>query len=99
LTDSHFTVSERMRAELLNRLRDRQVEVTDAQFGGARDLIDQQFAYEVQRYVFGRESESRRRIADDPQVQKALSLLREANSQMELLTLAEREGTEVSRTP
>jgi carboxyl-terminal processing protease len=99
LTDPGFTVSERMRAELLSRLRDREVEVTDAQFRGARDLIDQQFAYEVQRYVFGRESESRRRIADDPQVQKALRLLREANSQVELLTLAEREGTEVSRTP
>jgi hypothetical protein len=99
LTDPGFTVSGRMRAELLSRLRDREVEVTDAQFRGARDLIDHQFAYEVQRYVFGRESESRRRIADDPQVQKALSLLREANSQVELLTLAEREGTEVSRTP
>jgi carboxyl-terminal processing protease len=99
LTDPNFAVSERMHADLLSRLREREVEVTDAQFRGARDLIDKQFAYEVQRYVFGRESESRRRIADDPQVQKALSLLREANSQVELLTLAEREGTEVSRTP
>ncbi|UCF39896.1 MAG: PDZ domain-containing protein [Gemmatimonadota bacterium] len=99
VTDSNFTITAAMRAELLNRLKEREVKVTDAQFGAARDLIDQQFAYEVQRYVFGRESESRRRIADDPQVQKALLLLREARTQNELLTLAQREGTEVSRTP
>lgn len=99
VTDTDFTVTDRMHAELLNRLREREVKVTDAQFRGARDLIDQQFGYEVQRYVFGREFESRRRIADDPQVQKALNLLREARTQTELLTLAQREGTEVSRTP
>jgi len=60
--------------------------------------VDQQFAYEVQRYVFGRESESRRRIEDDLQVQKALELLREARSVPELLALAESQA-EVSRTP
>jgi carboxyl-terminal processing protease len=99
VTDPNFSVTRQMRAELLTRLKEREIEVTDEQFRGAAALIDQQFAYEVQRYVFGRESESRRRISDDPQVQKALDLLQEARTQTELLTLAEREGTEVSRTP
>jgi carboxyl-terminal processing protease len=99
VTDTNFTVTAQMRAQLLKRLKEREIEVTDQQFRGAATLIDQQFAYEVQRYVFGRESESRRRISDDPQVQKALDLLHEARTQNELLTLAEREGTEVSRTP
>ena len=99
VTDSNFTVTSQMRAGLLQRLQEREIEATDQQFRAARDLIDQQFGYEVQRYVFGRESESRRRISNDPQVRKAVDLLQEARTQTELLTLAQREGTEVSRTP
>ena len=98
ITDPRFEVTDAMRAEFGRRLREREVEIPDELFRGAQLLVDQQFGYEVQRYVFGRESESRRRIEDDLQVQKALELLREARSVPELLALAESQA-EVSRTP
>jgi carboxyl-terminal processing protease len=98
ITDPRFEVTDAMRAEFGRRLREREVEIPDELFRGAQLLVDQQFAYEVQRYVFGRESESRRRMEDDSQVQKALELLREARSVPELLALAESQA-EVSRTP
>ncbi len=87
-----------MRAEVLRRMRDKDVEITDGQWAGARGLVDQQLGYEIERYVFGRESESRRRIGDDPQVQKAIELLTEADSPDEVFMLADasREG---SRSP
>ncbi len=98
VTDPDFAVTGAMRAELLRRLQERDVEVTDAQYRGARGLIDRQFGYEVERYVFGRESESRRRISDDVQVQKALRLLQEASTPTELLILAE-QAAERARNP
>jgi len=99
ITDPQFRVTNAMRSELRRRLEDREVTISDGLFDGARLLIDQQLAYEVQRYVFGRESEARRRISDDVQVQRALELLREARTVSELLALAEEQHTEVSRNP
>jgi carboxyl-terminal processing protease len=98
VTNPDFTVTQAMRAELRRRLAARDIELSEDMLRGARLLIDQQLGYEVQRYVFGRESESRRRIRDDVQVQQALDLLREARTVPELLALAEAR-TEVSRTP
>jgi len=98
ITDPRFEVTDAMRAEFYRRLREREVEISDELFRGARLLVDQELAYEVQRYVFGRESESRRRMEADSQIQKALELLREARSVPELLALAESQA-EVSRTP
>ncbi len=94
----NFQVTAAMRMELLRQMREREIELTDEVFAGAQQLVDQQFSYEVQRYVFGREAETRRRMRDDAQVQRALALLRQANSVSELFTLAEQSG-EAQRTP
>ncbi|NIM48428.1 MAG: PDZ domain-containing protein [Gemmatimonadales bacterium] len=96
--DPSFQVTRQMRAELLRRLRDRGVEMSDQEFHAAAVLIEQQFGYEVQRYVFGREAETHRRIQDDVQVRKALELLEQARSVQELLALAAA-STERTRTP
>jgi carboxyl-terminal processing protease len=93
-----FRVTEGMRAELLNRLEDRGVSIPRELWDTAQDLVQQQFAYEVERYVFGREAESRRRIQDDGQIQKATALLERARTPVELLQLATRES-ENSRNP
>jgi hypothetical protein len=42
--------------------------------------------------VFGRPTELQRRAADDPQVQRAIDLLRRATTPAELLTLASARG-------
>jgi len=88
VTSPSFEVTPTMRAELLRRLREKDVQIPDEVWGDARALVDQQFTYEIARYVFGREAETRRRIRDDAQVQKALALLDQAQTPVELIQLA-----------
>lgn len=85
-------VTDRMRAELLRRLREKSVTMPDDAWAGARSLVDQQFGYEVIRYVAGREAESLQRIRDDVQVQRAVALLSEARTPQELLAQATQEA-------
>lgn len=89
ITSRDFSVTPAMLAELLRRLRARGVEMPDAVWEGARELVERQFSYEVARYVFGRSAEFERRTADDPQIQRALSLLKRARTPKELISLAQ----------
>jgi carboxyl-terminal processing protease len=92
--DPRFEASASMMQELGRRLRAREIEVPEAAWG----LIQQYFTYEVQRYVFGRDSEHERRLGDDRQVQQALELLRAAETVTELFALAEEaESPEMGR--
>jgi hypothetical protein len=88
ITDSEFRVTPAMRAELLRRLREKGVNVSDSLWAGVRKLIDEQFSYEVAHYVFGKEVEFRRRVADDAQVREAISLLQRARTPSDLIALA-----------
>ncbi len=88
ITGATAKVTAKMRAELLGRLRQKGVEIADEVYAGARALIDRQLGYEIERYVFGREAEARRRIAADPQVQRALALLRKVETTDQLFALA-----------
>jgi len=83
-----FQVTPAMRQEVLRRLRAKGAQVSDETFAGARNLVDEQLGYELARYVFGRQAEFRRRAAQDPQMQAALDLLRQAHSPKDLLTVA-----------
>jgi len=95
IRDPRFQADAIMRRELGRRLAEREIDVPD----DAWDLVGQYLTYEAQRYVFGRESETMRRLEDDPQVQKALELLREAHTVGELFALADREsGPETERS-
>jgi hypothetical protein len=55
---------------------------------GARTLLHQELGYEAARYVFGRSVEFRRRMADDEQVKRALTLAQKAKTPQDLLSLA-----------
>ncbi len=88
VSGSTFDMTAAMRDEFLSRLRARGVEISDASWGGAARLVDRQVTYEVIRYVFGREVESRRRATDDAAVQRAVQLLQQAKTPSELLALA-----------
>jgi carboxyl-terminal processing protease len=88
ISDPSFQVTEGMREEVIRRLEERDVMVTAEMLAGARNLIDQELGYELQRYLFGRQSESLRRLRDDRQVGRALELLRDAASVSELLAAA-----------
>lgn len=88
VTSRNFHVTGAMRAELLRRLRAKGVVMPDSIWRGAANLISERLGDVVTRYVFGRDKELLRQIDRDPQVKKAASLLRQATSPKELLTLA-----------
>jgi carboxyl-terminal processing protease len=83
-----FQVSDDMIEETLRRMRGRGAAVPDSVVAGARTLIAHELGYEIARYVFGREAEFRRRMADDPQVGRALQLASRARSPQDLFALA-----------
>jgi carboxyl-terminal processing protease len=84
----NFTVTDGMVDEIVRRIRAKGAQVPDSVVAGARALIGQELSYEATRYVFGRPAEFRRRMADDRQVQQALTLAKRAKSPQDLLTLA-----------
>jgi carboxyl-terminal processing protease len=83
-----FKVTPEMRQQVYNRLRARDIQISQSVFQGAGALIDEQLGFEIARYVFGRPAEFRRRAASDPQMQTAVGLLRKAQTPKELLSLA-----------
>ncbi len=84
----NFSVTDGMVDEIVRRIRAKGAQVPDSVLSGARTLIAQELSYEASRYVFGRPAEFRRRMADDRQVQQALTLAKRAKSPQDLLTLA-----------
>jgi carboxyl-terminal processing protease len=88
LSSPNFTVSEAMVDEIVRRVRAKGAVLPDSVIGGARTLISQELGYEAARYVFGRSAEFRRRMGDDHQVKRALSLADRARTPQDLLTLA-----------
>jgi carboxyl-terminal processing protease len=88
LKSPDFSVTPAMRSEVYRRLHAKGVDISQSTFDGASRWVDSQLGYVVARYVFGRSAEFRRRAADDPQVQTALSLLSQASTPKALLSLA-----------
>jgi carboxyl-terminal processing protease len=88
LKSAGFDVTPEMRRQVQVRLRTRGVNLSDDVFQGASDLVAEQLGYEIARYVFGRSAEFQRQAEDDAQMQKALELLRNADSPDDLLSLA-----------
>lgn len=88
LKSAGFGVTPEMRRQVQVRLRNKGVDLSDDVFQGASDLVAEQLGYEIARYVFGRSAEFQRQAEDDAQMQKALELLRNADSPDDLLSLA-----------
>ena len=86
-----FTVTPAMRESLLVGVRKRGAVVADSAFESNAAVVDRLIGYEVTRYVFGRDAEFARRTADDPVMQRALSLLRDAPGRDALLVRASAE--------
>jgi hypothetical protein len=78
-----------MRNEIMSRLAMRGIDVPDSVFVGVRTLLDRQIGYEVARYVFGGDEETRRRAREDIQISRALSLLDGVHTPSELIAVAE----------
>lgn len=91
-----FQVTPGMRRQVYQRLRAKNVQVSEEVFNGAGKLIDEQLGFEIARYVFGRPAEFRRRAAQDVQMQTAMGLLRKAQTPKQLLSLAQANGSTAS---
>jgi carboxyl-terminal processing protease len=89
LGGEQFQVTAAMRAEVQRRLRDRGVAIADSVFSGATRIVDEQLGYEIARYSFGPAAERRRRAAGDPQIRRAIELVRGTTSPQALLGLAD----------
>ena len=92
ITTTDFTVTRRMRTELIRRFREHGIDMAPAVFANAGEFLDQQFGYELARYVFDRDVEARRRTRDDEQVETALELLDGVTNVTELLSRIEIPG-------
>jgi carboxyl-terminal processing protease len=90
-----FQVTAPMRAEVQRRLRARGVAIADSVFAGGTRLVDEQLGYEIARYGFGQAAERRRRVAGDPQIQRAIELVRGTTSPQALLGLVDRAPPQV----
>jgi len=85
VTSPDFVVTDEMRNEVWQRMRQRGVDIDRATYDAASPLVSRYITYDVARYVFGRAVEQRRFVLDEVEVQKALELLRGVKTQKELL--------------
>jgi carboxyl-terminal processing protease len=91
LAGADFTVTPVMRAALLAGVRARGATLPDSAFEANAVAVNRLIGYEVSRYVFGRDAEFARRTADDPVMQRALTLLQGAPDRSALLVRASAE--------
>ena len=83
-----FAVTPTMRADLYERLRQRQVVIPPSVWEDVSPLVNRLVGYQVARYVLGPAAEFARATQDDPAITKSLSLLQGAPSQAALLKRA-----------
>ena len=85
VTSQDFAVTPAMRQEVLDRLKTHDVVLTPEEIAGGTELLDQQIAYEIEGYVFGRVAQLRRQAGNDRQVQAALDLFQRGTTEAALL--------------
>lgn len=82
-----FTVPPAWRDELYRRFQGKGIEVDRALYNGAARFIDRELDIRISRLAFGDSTARRRTLDEDPQLRRALELIRQGNSQQELFTL------------
>jgi carboxyl-terminal processing protease len=82
-----FTVPPAWREELYRRFKSKGIEVDRALFDGAARSIDRDLEIRVTRLAFGDSTARRRTVDEDPQLSRALDLLRRGNTQADLFAL------------
>jgi carboxyl-terminal processing protease len=83
-----FQVTSAMRDELYNRLKKRGVEVDRSLYDAASRHVDRQLERRIARTAFGDSAVARRGLPDDPQLQRAIDILKKNPSTKELIALA-----------
>jgi carboxyl-terminal processing protease len=86
---SDFTVTPEWRDDLLQRITKAGVTVDRAQWNAGASWVDRQIEERVARVAFGDSTARRRYLKDDPQLQRAIDLLKRGTTQRDLFALAQ----------
>jgi carboxyl-terminal processing protease len=84
-----FVVTPAMREEFLQRVLKAGVAVDRAQWAAGADWIDEQISERVAKVAFGDSVVRRREARTDPQLQRAIALVKRAATQRELFAVAQ----------
>ncbi len=82
-----FVILPAWRDELYRRFQARGIEVDRSLYAGASRFIDRELEVRIARLAYGDSTARRRTLDDDPQLQKAIDLLRRGQSQQDLFAL------------
>jgi carboxyl-terminal processing protease len=88
-----FTVTPQWRDELYKRLVAAKVLTDRKQYDAATPLVNRWLSQQVTRLAFGDSTAFRRTIPDDPQLRKALEILRKGQTQKDLFSIARADAT------
>jgi carboxyl-terminal processing protease len=83
-----FTVKPEWREELYRRLTAAKVPVDRTQYDAATPLVNRWLSQQVARLAFGDSTAFRRGVPEDPQLRKALDILRRGQTQKDLFSVA-----------
>jgi carboxyl-terminal processing protease len=82
-----FTVQPAWREELYRRLTAKGIQVDRAMYNNAARYIDRELDVRISRLAFGDSTARRRTLDEDPQLRRALDLVRQGGTQQELFAL------------
>jgi carboxyl-terminal processing protease len=85
ITSPDFLVTPAMREEVWKRMQARGIDMPRSAFDEGEPLVSRLLAFDIARYVFGSETEFRKRASVDKPLQKALELARGARTEGDLL--------------
>jgi carboxyl-terminal processing protease len=85
----NFTVQPQWREDFYNRLQKANVKVDRATWDAGHEWIDRQIEQRVASVAFGDSTALRHSLKDDPQLQKAIELLKKGQTQKDLFAVAQ----------
>lgn len=88
VSDPSFQVKPEWREEFYRRLVAAKVDVDKQLFDAARPTIDKWLSHFVTRFAFGDSAAARREIPDDPQLLRAIELMKKGSTQKDLFAVA-----------
>jgi carboxyl-terminal processing protease len=88
VSDPSFQVRPEWREEFYRRLVAAKVDVDRQLFDAARPTIDKWLSHFVTRFAFGDSAAARREIPDDPQLLRAIELMKKGSTQKDLFAVA-----------
>jgi carboxyl-terminal processing protease len=95
----NFTVTPAWRSEYFRRITAAKVPVDSATFFAAPAYLDRLIGNRVARAAFGDSTVAKRQFGEDPQIQKALELLRRGGTQRDLFSMAATPAPAAVRRP